>query len=42
MIPSLDSAYWVTPIDTVTDLGSALWNYNQTIDAIKISVTQWN
>ncbi|HBC0989857.1 TPA: VENN motif pre-toxin domain-containing protein [Escherichia coli] len=30
------------PIDTVTDLSSAIWNYDQTIDAIKISVTQWN
>lgn len=30
------------PIDTVTDLGSAIWNYDQTIDAIKVSATQWN
>lgn len=30
------------PVDTVTDLSSAIWNYDQTIDAIKISVTQWN
>ncbi|EGJ4519167.1 hypothetical protein IM076_005173, partial [Escherichia coli] len=30
------------PIDTITDLGSAIWNYDRTIDAIKISVTQWN
>lgn len=32
----------IHPIDTITDLGSAIWNYDQTIDAIKISVTQWN
>lgn len=30
------------PVDTVTDLGSAIWNYDQTIDAIKMSATQWN
>lgn len=30
------------PVDTVTDLSSAIWNYDQTIDAIKILVTQWN
>ena len=32
----------IHPIDTITNLGSAIWNYDQTIDAIKISVTQWN
>ncbi|WP_374448460.1 hemagglutinin repeat-containing protein [Providencia sp.] len=30
------------PIDTVTDLATAIWNYDQTIDAIKVSATQWN
>ncbi|MEX9874708.1 hypothetical protein AB7W40_13930 [Providencia rettgeri] len=30
------------PIDTVTDLATAIWNYDQTIDAIKVSAIQWN
>ncbi|ELY2591449.1 hemagglutinin repeat-containing protein [Cronobacter sakazakii] len=30
------------PVDIVTDMASAIWNYDKTYDAIKISVTQWN
>ncbi|MFE4113466.1 VENN motif pre-toxin domain-containing protein, partial [Kosakonia sp. YIM B13611] len=30
------------PIDTITDLTSAVWNYDQTYGAIKLSLSQWN
>ncbi|WP_162556790.1 VENN motif pre-toxin domain-containing protein, partial [Proteus sp. TJ1640] len=32
----------LNPIDAVTDLTTAIWNYDKTYDAIKISVTEWN
>ncbi|NIG76582.1 VENN motif pre-toxin domain-containing protein [Klebsiella sp. Ap-873] len=30
------------PMDTIADLASAIWNYDKTYDAIKISVAEWN
>lgn len=30
------------PIDTVIGLSTAISNYDQTIDAIKVSAIQWN
>ncbi len=32
----------LNPIDAVTDLTTAVWNYDKTYDVIKISVTEWN
>lgn len=32
----------LNPIDAVTDLTTAVWNYDKTYDAIKISVTEWD
>ncbi|AIR62863.1 hypothetical protein LH23_20030 [Cedecea neteri] len=29
-------------MDTIADLASAIWNYDKTYDAIKISVAEWN
>ena len=30
------------PIDTVSDLITAVWNYDETYEAIKLTVTQWS
>ncbi|WNJ81269.1 hypothetical protein RJE46_08595 [Cedecea neteri] len=29
-------------MDTIADHASAIWNYDKTYDAIKISVAEWN